>query len=110
MSAKDTDSISLNENHTKALLFLTAVQMLAEPSPANVAAALDTDATAFRRIPKMCFDYFGVRVLKGTVTGQRKQIFMVMGWGIIDKDAAVKFFGPRVAESASKHGLALKTE
>lgn len=105
----DTDSILLNENHTKALLFLTAVELLAEPSPANVAAVLDTDATAFRRIPKMCFDYFGVRVLKGTVSGQRKQIFMVMGWGIIDKDAVTKFFGPRLIESAKKHGLQLKS-
>lgn len=110
MSTTDTDSISLNENHTKALLFLTAVQMLAEPSPANVAAALDCDVTAFRRIPKMCFDYFGVRVLKGTVTGQRKQIFMVMGWGIIDKEAVVAFFGPKLKERAEAKNLPLKAE
>ena len=108
MSAADTDDIVLNDNHTKALEFLTAVQMLSEPSPANVAAVLDTSVTAFRRIPKMCFDYFGVRVLKGTVSGQRKQIFMVVDWGFINKEAVCAFYSPNLTQTARAKGIALK--
>ena len=108
MSAADNDTVVLNDNHTKALEFLTAVEMLAEPSPVNVAEMLGTTVTAFRRIPKMCFDYFGVRVLKGTVSGQRKQIFMVVDWGFINKEAVTAFYSTRLTAVAKTKNLPLK--